>query len=245
MRKIFTTAITKGGCGKTSTAAALAQAATADGLRVLAVDLDPHANLTAIMGADPNRPGVFEALHGGDPAKLIQKTGQGVYVLSAAPSLAAEKTSPASGKRLKNALEPIMGSYDLAFIDCPPTSGEMVFNALFASTVLIIPVETDLSAIQGLYGIMDLARIIQRNNPGLSEFYTILTRYDGRSKINRFMKDQIQQTAAAVGAPLIGEIHNAVAVREAQAMKQSLFDYAPRSKPASQYLELYKKIMEA
>lgn len=240
--RIITTATVKGGTGKTTTAAALAQAAAADGRKVLCIDLDPQATLTAIIGADPNQPGSYNLLHGSQPAQLIQRTEQGLDAISAAPDLATERTSPASGKRLQEALAPIKKSYDFVFIDTAPTVGELLFNALYASTGLLIPLETDPGALQGLYQITDLARHIQQTNPDLQILGSIITRYDPRTKINRYLRDTIADEGAKLGAPLLMEIRSGIAIREAQALRQSLYNYAPKSKPAEDYRRLYDAI---
>lgn len=244
MKAIIAAAVIKGGTGKTTTAAALAQAAVAAGKRVLAIDLDPQANLTFILSADQNRPGSYQLLHGADPGQLIQQTAQGVDVIAASPDLATEKTTPASAKRLQAAIDPIKKSYDLIFIDTPPTMGELTFNALQAATGLIIPLETDSNSLQGLYQIADIAHQMQRSNPQLRIIGAVLTRYDARPKINRYLQEIIAEKGQQIGAPYLMGIRPGVAIREAQAMQQSLFEYAPHSNPAQDYKKLFDMIME-
>ena len=240
--QVITAAVIKGGTGKTTTIAALAQAAAAAGKRVLAIDLDPQANLTFALAADQNAPGSYQLLHGEDPAQLIQQTPQRIAVISASPDLATERTKPASAKRLQAALEPIKKKFDFAFIDTPPTMGEMTYNALQASTGLLIPLAADTFSLQGLYSIIDIARQFQQTNPDLSIIGTIITKYDSRPKINRYMRDAIEAQAAENGAPLLMTIRPGVAIQEAQGLQQSLFEYAPRSKPAQDYMALYERI---
>ncbi len=244
MKQIIATAIIKGGSGKSSTTAALTQAAAADGERVLAIDLDPQANLTFFLSADQNAPGSYQLLHGQPAADLIQHTEQGLDVIAASPDLATERTTPASAKRLQKALEPLKKSYDWVFIDTPPQMGELTFNALQAATGLIIPLETDNNSLQGLYQITDIAKQIQHSNPKLFIYGTVITRYDARPKINRYLRDVIAEKGREIGAPLLGVIRPGIAIREAQSMQQSLFEYAPNSKPAQDYKELYKSIWE-
>jgi len=242
MKQIIATAVIKGGTGKTTTAAALAQAAAADGARVLAVDLDPQANLTFILAADQNQPGSFQLLHGAPAAEVIQRSPQGLDVIAASPDLATEKTAPASAKRLQDALKPIKKSYDWIFIDTPPTMGELTFNALQAATGLIIPLETDSNSLQGLYQITDIAHQMQRSNPSLSVLGVVLTRFDARPKINRYLQEVIEEKGQEIGAPFLQAIRPGVAIREAQAMQESLFEYAPQSNPAQDYRALYNNI---
>lgn len=242
--QIITAAVIKGGTGKSTTIAALAQAGAAAGKKILAIDLDPQANLSFFIGADQNRPGSYQLLHNTDPAQLIQQTPQGIATIAASPDLATERTTPASAKRLQAAIEPIKNKFDFIFIDTPPQMGELTFNALQASTGLIIPLETDNSSLQGLYQIADIAHQMQRSNPALSIIGVILTRYDARPKLNRYLKDVIKERGKESGVPFLMEIRPGIAIREAQAMQQSLFEYAPRSKPAQDYKELFKMIQE-
>lgn len=242
--QILTAAVIKGGTGKTTTAAALAQAAAAAGKKVLAIDLDPQANFTFFIGADQNSPGSYELLHGTDPAQLIQQTAQGIDAISASPDLATERTTPASAKRLQTALDPLKSDYDLIVIDTPPQMGELTFNALQAATGLIIPLETDNSSLQGLYQIADIAHQMQRSNPALTITGVVLTRYDSRPKLNRYLQEVIAERGQEIGAPFLIGIRPGIAIREAQALQQSLFDYAPRSNPAQDYKKLYEMIME-
>lgn len=240
--QIITAATIKGGTGKTTTAAALAQAAASAGKRVLAIDLDPQANYTFFISADQNKPGSYQLLTGTDPAQLIQRTEQGIEAIAASPDLATIRTTPGSAKRLQAAIEPIKKDYDFVFVDTPPTMGELTYNALQASTGLIIPLETDNSSLQGLYQITDIAHQMQRSNPALSIIGVILTRYDSRPKFNRYLQEVIENTGKENGAPYLGAIRAGVAIREAQGMQQSLFEYAPRSKPAADYKEIYNLI---
>lgn len=240
--QIITTAVIKGGTGKTTTAAALAQAAAANKKRVLAIDLDPQANFTFVIGADQNKGGCYQLLHGTAPGEIIQHTEQGIDAIAASPDLATEKTTPGSAKRLQQALEQLKQNYDLIMIDTPPQMGELTFNALQASTGLIIPLETDNSSLQGLYQITDIAHQIQSSNPALSVLGSVLTRYDSRPNLNRYLQDVIADKGKEIGAPLLAGIRPGIAIREAQAMQKSLYEYAPKSNPAIDYMELYKKI---
>ncbi len=245
MKQIIAAANIKGGTGKSTTAAALAQAAAADGQRVLAIDLDPQANFTFFLGADQNRPGTYQLLHGTPAAEVIQQTAQGIDAIAASPDLATEKTTPASAKRLQAALRPIIKDYDFIFIDTPTTMGELTYNALQAATGLVIPLETDSNSIQGLYQITDIAQQIQKSNPELTFFGTILTRCNLKANIDRYLKEVIEQKGQEMGAPLLGIVREGrAAIRAAQSMQQSLFEYDPKSKPAQDYKEIYQKIRE-
>ena len=243
MKQIIATAVIKGGAGKSTTAAALAQAAQADGQRVLAIDLDPQANFTFFLAADQNQPGTYQLLHGTPARELIQHSPQGIDVIAASPDLATETTAPASAKRLQEAIRPIEKDYDWIFFDTPNIMGELIYNALQAATGLLIPLETDSNGLQGLYMIADIAHKMQKSNPALKICGTVLTRYE-RANINKFLQEVIAEKGQEVGAPLLGIIRKASAIRAAQALQESIFDYDPKSNPAQDYREIYNRLKE-
>ena len=242
---ILAVANQKGGTAKSTTAAALAQAAAHKGRRVLVIDTDPQANASFFLAADVNRPGAFEVLEGLPAAEAIQATADGLDVIPASWNLQTISSSRGSARRLKTALEPIAGGYDLIILDTPPTAGELQYNALMAATDLIIPLQADIVGLQGLYQMADTARQIQGSNPDLSIIGVILTRYDSRPKINRYLQEVITEKGQEIGAPFLMSIRSGIAIREAQALQQSLFEYAPHSKPAQDYKKLFTMIQEA
>ena len=242
--KVITIAIQKGGTGKTTTAAALAQAAAYKGRRVLAIDLDPQGQLGFTLAADNsrNRGNAYNLLSGIRAQDLIQTTPQGVDIIPAAWDLQTVTSGPGSARRLQKAIEPLKREYDVIIIDTPPTAGELQYNALQAATGLIIPLQADIYNLQSLYQITDTARQIQGSNPGLVIKGFVLSQYDGRSTIARQMKETIIETAEKLEVPYLGTIRQAVAVKEAAALQRSLFEYAPKSKPAADYMELYETL---
>lgn len=240
---ILAVANQKGGTAKSTTAAALAQAAAHKGRRVLAVDLDPQGNLSYFLAADVTRPGAFEVLDGLPAAEAVQATAGGLDVIPASWNLQTISSSRGSARRLKAALEPLQARYDLIVLDTPPTAGELQYNALMAATDLIIPLQADIVGLQGLYQMADTARQIQQSNPALTIRGYILTRSGGRSTLARQMAETIQARAQEMGIPFLAAIREAVAIREAQTLQRSLYEYAPRSKPAADYLELLDKLL--
>lgn len=232
----------KGGCGKTTTAASLAQAAAHKGKRCLAIDMDPQCNLTFVLDADGARPGTFEMLEGQPARDLIQHTSTGIDVIPASWNLQTITSTKGSARRLQAALEPIKGEYDYIICDTGPAAGELQYNALMAADRLLIPITADIFTLQGLYMIADTARQIQKSNTGLQIIGYILTRYNNRSTVNRQLAEAIQARAQEMQIPFLLGIREAIAVREAQALKQNLFKYAPNSKPAQDYLQLFEII---
>lgn len=241
---IYTIATQKGGTGKTTTAAVLAQAAAYTGKKALAIDLDPQGNLSYCLAADDARPGSYELLNGTPAADAIQSTPQGLDVIPASPDLQTETSGPGSARRLQEALKPIKGKYDLIIIDTPATAGELQYNALQAADRLIIPLEADAYNLQSLAQITDAADQIRNSNPGLQIAGVLLTQYDPRPVINRQLQEMLKDAAAAQAIPFLGSVRKAVAIKEAAALQLSLFKYAPRSKPAADYMDIYNKLME-
>ncbi len=240
--KIITTAVIKGGTGKTTTAAALSQAAAASGAKVLAIDLDPQGNLTQTLGGNQDAAGSLALLHGMETT--IQRTAQGVDLIAAHPDLVAERTTQGSAMRLQNALEALRRKYTFVFIDTPPQMGELTFNGIQAANMLLVPLETDRSSILGLYKIADIANAIRKTNPKL-KLGIVVTKYDGRTKLSRYMLDEIRKTGDAMSAPVLGVIRSGISIREAQAFQESLFEYAPKTKPAEDYMQLFETIKGA
>ena len=235
---ILTVAMQKGGVAKTTTAAVLAQAGQYKGKRVLALDLDPQANLSFALGADARKPGTFELIAGTIPAAdLIQHCG-GVDVIPAGNNLIALTTSKGSALRLRRNLQSIAGNYDFVFIDTPTREGEQLYNALCASNGLLIPSEADIYNLQSIYQICDTAKAMQRANTDLHILGYIVTKAESRSIISRQMQEKLQ----AVGVPCLGMIRQGVAIKEAAALQRNLYEYEPKSNPAADYLALFERI---
>lgn len=243
MYTIMTAAI-KGGAGKTTTAAAMAYAAVKEGRKVLAVDMDPQANLSVNLGADPTRPGVLDVLRGKKTtAAAIQHTAGGVDVLTAHRDIAAIETTPGSALALQRELRPVKGNYDYCIIDTPPQWGLPVYMALYAADGLLIPTETDLNSLQGVCEMAEMAtRAAAQSRHTLRILGVVVTRYDKRTAVNRQIRDAIEASCTGAGIPYLGEIRQGIAAREAATLRQSLYRYAPRSNPAIDYMALWQQV---
>lgn len=241
--KIITIANQKGGTGKSTTAAALAQAAAAEGKKTLAIDLDPQGNLSFSLAADPQRGTSFELLEGKPAAQLVQHSSTGPDVIAADLQNISITSSRGSARRLQKALQPIRSEYDFIIIDTPPTPGELQYNALQVATGLVIPLQAEIYSLQGLYLIAEAADSFRESNPDLTVSGIVITRHNDRSSLARQMKENIVTEAAGLNIPYLGAIREAVAIREAQALQLNLYEYAPKSKPALDYLEVYRKLI--
>lgn len=232
---VLTFANSKGGTAKSTSAAALAQAAAYKGMTALVIDADPQGNASHILGADTSRPGLFDVLEGHATAQdAIQATPTGPDAIAASWNLQDIRTSKGSAWRLRRALEPIRDKYQLIILDTPPTPGELQDNALLASDSLIIPLSADVLSLAGLFQMADTAQDFQ----GLTIKGYLLTRHSTRSTLSRQLAQTIEAEAQARAIPFLGAIREAVAIREAQALQQNLYTYAPHSNPAQDYLAL-------
>lgn len=244
VKKIITIANQKGGSGKTTTALALAQAAAASGLKVLCIDLDSQANLTETLDGSTEGLTALDFLNGSaPPLDCIQATKQGIDLVAANYDLAALRTEAGSARRLQKALEGVSDyrQYNLVIIDTPNV-GEAQYNALQASTDLVVPLGPSLFDRQGLYTMAATAAAIANTNPNLKLTGYIFANYNGRSNITKTIAEAIEAEAQAHGIAKLGVVRQGVAIREAQALRVSLFEYAPKSKPAQDYMSIFKKL---
>ena len=244
---IITVSNQKGGTGKSTTAAAIATGAAYKGKKTLAIDLDPQSNLSFIMGANPLDVGAYELMtQKSTPAQLIQHTSQG-DVIAGSLLLAAADTILKGDARiyaLQRAIRPLKSRYDVIVIDTPPTLGTLLINALAAADKVIIPLQADILSLQGFYQLTQTIRKAQSDyNKGLTIAGILYTRHSSRTLIAREIIDTMGKKAAELKIPVLKTtIRDGVAVREAQTLRQSLFEYAPKSKPARDYLDLLDEI---
>ena len=240
--QIITVAVIKGGTGKTATCASLAQCAAAEGRRVLCIDLDPQAALTNCLGADRSAAGAYELLTGAPIQNTIQGTEmqENIEVIAGSVELA---TYPGKEYRLADALKPIQKQYDLIIIDTPPYFGPLTFEALNTATGLIVAMNTDAGSIQGQRYILDIAKEARAKNRKLKVLGSIITQFDKRPVITRHMREIIEEQGQGLKCPLLGTVSRSIAIQEAALLHMSLYDYAPKSKPAQEYKDIYNKII--
>ncbi len=240
--EIVAVAAVRGGTGKTSTAHCLAYAAAAAGEKVLLIDLDPQASLTQWQDLDPLEPGIFDVLTGKKQIKQVIQDVAGVDFISGSGYLVDIHTDTGTIKRLRDALEPARRKYSLIILDTGPALSELQNEAIFAASFLLLALESDTSSLQALYTLASVSGHIEKVGGHVRRRGVVVTRYDGRPKINRFYLDAITEQGAGLGFPVVGIIRRGVAVPEACAFHEPLNVYAPRSRPAADYNELYNTL---
>lgn len=245
---IITVAFGKGGTGKTSTACALANYARQQGKRVLCVDCDPQGNFTYALGGETAAPGLYAVITGqAHAADVIQHTQQ-VDIISAGRDLSAAEfiivNRPGRDFLLREALAPLRARYDMIAIDTQPDLNTLLVNALSASDSVILPMQANSFSIMGLYQIqITIEQVKQLCNPALTVAGILLTRYKPRQTLASDLRASIEAQAQAMGTKVFDAfIREGVAVEQAQALRRSLFDYAPASNPAKDYKALFDEM---
>ena len=165
-------------------------------------------------------------------------------LLSSLPD--SKKDEFANQKVLQKALAPLRRHYDLILIDTPPALNLLLYNALTASDSVLLPMQANTFAIMGLYQMqMTIARIQRTTNPALKVSGILLVRYKPRQTLASDLRGSIEEQAQSMRTKVFDTFtHEGVAVEQAQALQQSLFDYAPTSRPANDYKALYDELLK-
>ena len=239
----------KGGVGKSTTALAIGAGLSLKGYSVLFIDLDAQGNLSYTLGADTKGYNAMGVLERPETAKEeIQHTPQGDIIASSPKLAGADKLLEETGKeyRLKEALESLQGAYDYIIVDTPPALGILTINALTACTGAIIPAQADIYSLQGIGQLNSTIETVKKYcNPSLSIMGIVITRFNGRSIIRREVAEMLEHTADQLHTKLYSsKIRECTALVEAQATKQNIYSYAPRSNAAADYKALVDEIIK-
>lgn len=249
MGKIIAVANQKGGVGKTTTAVNLSAALAQLKHRVLLIDCDPQGNATSGLGIDKTslEQSVYDVLV--DRANLgdiIIHTDYELDIVPAVMDLAGAEVELVEAEdklyRLKNAITPIKGIYDYIIIDCPPSLGHVTLNALTAADSVLLPLQCEFYALEGLSQLMSTIEMVREQfNPELFIEGLVLTMYDGRTNLS-------QQVEAEVRSHFPDQVYETkiprnVRLSEAPSYGQPIFAYAASSKGARAYKELAREVV--
>jgi chromosome partitioning protein len=255
--RVMTVANQKGGVGKTTTTVNLAASLAMHGLRVLVVDLDPQGNASTALAVPHHagEPSVYEVLVSGEPLVGALHTVEaipGLYCVPATIDLAGAEIELVSlvarESRLQRALVELMKAeelaerrYDYVLIDCPPSLGLLTINAFVAAQEVLIPIQCEYYALEGLGQLLRNVELIQSHlNPGLAVSTIVLTMYDGRTRLAAQVADEVREHFGDV--VLATAIPRSVRVSEAPSYSQTVLTYDPGSSGALSYLEAAREI---
>ena len=251
MGKIISLANQKGGVGKTTTSINLAAALAKLGKRVLLVDADPQANTSSGLGIDIQEldSTVYECLINGiDPHTAILPTSiENLYMIPSHIDLVGAEIEMLNLEQreniLKRVLNPLKGDYDYILIDCSPSLGLITINALTASDSIIIPVQCEFFALEGIAKLLNTIKIIKSNlNPALRIEGFLLTMYDARLRLSAQVHDEVRRHFGDLVFNTV--ISRNVRLSEAPSHGMSVLEYDRNSKGAKNYTNLAKELIK-
>jgi chromosome partitioning protein len=240
----------KGGVGKTTTAINLGTALAEAGKMVLLVDTDPQANATSGVGVEVDKieASLYDLYLGRkDILEVLYPTSvENLHILPCSPDLAGAEAElmneDGRENKLKNILAAVQDGYDFVFIDCPPSLGLLTLNALVASSRVLVPVQCEYFALEGLTRLMQSLEIIKREiNPALEIEGIILTMHDPRTALSRQV---VEEARTHLGEKVFQTvIPRNVRISEAPSYGQPISVYAEKSKGAEAYNNLAKELI--
>ncbi|MBE6597684.1 MAG: ParA family protein [Ruminococcaceae bacterium] len=250
MGKIISFANQKGGVGKTTSCVNIAASLGINGYKVLIIDLDPQGNTTSGVGIPKKglRGGTKELLSGNMTAEevIVETPYENLSVIPTNTALSGAEFDlydfDETEKRMKNALEPIKDKFDYILIDCPPSLGMLTINAFTASDGIIVPMQCEFYALEGLSQLMiTINRIKRLYNPDLSVAGILITMYNGRlllsmqvmAELEKHYSDKIFST----------KVSRNVKLTEAPGFGKPVFYHDKNSKGAKEYLEIAKELV--
>jgi chromosome partitioning protein len=248
MGTIYAIANQKGGVGKTTTAVNVAACIAEAGYKTLLVDVDPQANATVGIGLPKDgEPSIYDVLLGDATVEEALKPSpiEGLMVLPAHPDLAGASVElprlPGSENRLRDALATVKERFAFILLDCPPSLGPLTVNALVAADRVIVPVQTEYFALEGLAGLLDTLAVVQRElNPRLTVAGMLLTMHDARTNLARDVEREVREHFPALVFDTV--IPRNVRISEAPSFGVPVIHHDPHSTGADAYFELAKEV---
>ncbi len=248
MGTIYAIANQKGGVGKTTTAVNVAACIAEAGYPTILVDVDPQANATVGLGLPKfGEPSVYDVLVGrvGAIEALRPTEIENLRILPAHPDLAASSVElprePGSETRLANALAPLRDEAAYIILDCPPSLGPLTINALVAADRVIVPVQTEYFALEGLAGLLDTLALVQRElNPRLAVAGMLLTMHDGRTRLGRDVEREVREHFPELVFDTV--IPRNVRIGESPSFGKPVIHHDPHCAGADAYFELAKEV---
>ena len=248
MGTVFAIVNQKGGVGKTTTAVNVAACIAEAGWPTLLADVDPQANATLGLGlAKDLQPSIYEVLAGAAPiGTAIRPTAiERLHLLPSGPDLAGANVElpreAGSERRLREALAGVRDDYAYLLLDCPPSLGPLTVNALVAADRVIVPVQTEYFALEGLAGLLDTLSLVQRElNPRLTVAGMLLTMHDGRTRLARDVEREVRQHFPQLVFDTV--IPRNVRVSEAPSYGRPVIHHDPHCPGSDAYFELAKEV---
>ncbi len=253
-RRLFTIANQKGGVGKTTTAVNLAAALAVLGLKTLVIDLDPQGNASTALGITDRHSGTpssYEVLLGDVPlTEALRRSphSERLFCVPATIDLAGAEIELVSMVARENRLRTALAvldelDFDYVFIDCPPSLGLLTINALVAAPEVLIPIQCEYYALEGVSQLMNNIEMVKAHlNPRLEVTTVILTMYDGRTKLADQVAAEVRRYFG--GKVLRTVIPRSVKVSEAPGYSMTIIDYDPGSRGAMSYLDAGRELAD-
>ena len=248
MGTVYAIANQKGGVGKTTTAVNVAACIAEAGYATLLVDVDPQANATVGLGIDRGKaPGLYEVLTGDAEihSALTETPVAGLKAISAGAGLAGANVElpriAGFERRLRDALEPVRGEFEYILLDCPPSLGPLTVCALVAADKVIVPVQTEYFALEGLAGLLETLSLVQRElNPTLTIAGMLLTMHDARTRLAQDVEREVRSHFPDLVFDTV--IPRNVRVGEAPSHGLPVTHHDPHSAGAEAYFQLAKEV---